>query len=282
MEGALASVIGGLTSGPVVAVPTSVGYGAGLDGRHRAAGDARFVRQRRHSGGNRQRVWSSVRDRQNDAVTRTAWFHCFAGTAGDMTMAALVDAGADPLVIAELVGRLDLDGYALTFEKRDDAAASPPLRRTSSWSTTTTVRRSPREHDSRARQLTAAYRSIRELIDAADLPERVRDRAQRTFGMLAEVEGAMHRSARRRRRVPRSRIGRRHRRHRRHVRRPGVARHRSHRLQFDHRRRGHGDGGARPACRTLRQRSPNCSPAATRRAVASTTARSWPRPPAWR
>ncbi|MBK5331961.1 MAG: DUF111 family protein, partial [Ilumatobacteraceae bacterium] len=49
-------------------------------------------------------------------MTRTAWFHCFAGTAGDMTMAALVDAGADPMVIAELVGRLDLDGYALTFE----------------------------------------------------------------------------------------------------------------------------------------------------------------------
>lgn len=32
MEGALASVIGGLTARPVVAVPTSVGYGAGLDG----------------------------------------------------------------------------------------------------------------------------------------------------------------------------------------------------------------------------------------------------------
>ena len=32
MEGALASVIGGLTAAPVVAVPTSVGYGAGLDG----------------------------------------------------------------------------------------------------------------------------------------------------------------------------------------------------------------------------------------------------------
>lgn len=32
MEGALASVIGGLSSSPVVAVPTSVGYGAGLDG----------------------------------------------------------------------------------------------------------------------------------------------------------------------------------------------------------------------------------------------------------
>lgn len=32
MEGALASVIGGLTRVPVVAVPTSVGYGAGLEG----------------------------------------------------------------------------------------------------------------------------------------------------------------------------------------------------------------------------------------------------------
>jgi NCAIR mutase (PurE)-related protein len=32
MEGALASVVAGLTAAPVVAVPTSVGYGAGLDG----------------------------------------------------------------------------------------------------------------------------------------------------------------------------------------------------------------------------------------------------------
>lgn len=32
MEGALASVIGGLTGAPVVAVPTSVGYGAALEG----------------------------------------------------------------------------------------------------------------------------------------------------------------------------------------------------------------------------------------------------------
>jgi NCAIR mutase (PurE)-related protein len=32
MEGALASVVGGLTEAPVVAVPTSVGYGAGLEG----------------------------------------------------------------------------------------------------------------------------------------------------------------------------------------------------------------------------------------------------------
>ncbi|WP_346133005.1 hypothetical protein [Lentzea roselyniae] len=32
MEGALASAIGGLVECPVVAVPTSTGYGAGLEG----------------------------------------------------------------------------------------------------------------------------------------------------------------------------------------------------------------------------------------------------------
>ena len=32
MEGALATIVGGLTSGPVVAVPTSVGYGASFEG----------------------------------------------------------------------------------------------------------------------------------------------------------------------------------------------------------------------------------------------------------
>ena len=32
MEGALASVIGGLVSAPVIAVPTSIGYGANFEG----------------------------------------------------------------------------------------------------------------------------------------------------------------------------------------------------------------------------------------------------------
>ena len=32
MEGALASVLGGLVEAPVIAVPTSTGYGAALDG----------------------------------------------------------------------------------------------------------------------------------------------------------------------------------------------------------------------------------------------------------
>ena len=129
-----------------------------------------------------------MRDRQNDAVTRTAWFHCFAGTAGDMTMAALVDAGADPMVIAELVGRLDLDGYALTFEdvKRCGVAATQAH-------VVVLADKHDHDHGEHDHEHHRGYRAISERLDAADLPERVRDRAQRTFGLLADGEGTMHR-----------------------------------------------------------------------------------------
>ena len=48
---------------------------------------------------------------------RVAWFNCQAGVAGDMTMAALVDAGADPDVVAQTIAGLGVDGYALLFER---------------------------------------------------------------------------------------------------------------------------------------------------------------------
>ncbi|MEP7046130.1 MAG: nickel pincer cofactor biosynthesis protein LarC [Ilumatobacteraceae bacterium] len=124
-------------------------------------------------------------------MTRTAWFHCFAGTAGDMTMAALVAAGADPLVIGDVVGRLDLDGYSLTFEDvmRCGIAA------TQAHVVVMDVDHAGHDHNG-AHEGHVPHRSycaISDLIEAADLPERVRDRAQRTFAMLADVEGAMHR-----------------------------------------------------------------------------------------
>ncbi|MCB0979096.1 MAG: nickel pincer cofactor biosynthesis protein LarC [Ilumatobacter sp.] len=146
-----------------------------------------------------------------NAVGRTAWFHCFAGTAGDMTMAALVHAGADPVRVMDIVGALPVDGYALTFE---------PVRRCGIAATQAHVAVHDGEplgqhdhghghdhgHDHRhdhdhghhdhghQRGPHRPYRDIRALLDAADLPPRVRDRAQRTFRVLAEVEGAMHRA----------------------------------------------------------------------------------------
>ena len=96
MEGALASLVGGLTPAPVIAVPTSVGYGAGFEGVTALLGDARVVRRGRHRRRHRQRVRRGVRRTATvhgarpiaiDAhVTNVAWFHCFSGIAGDMAL----------------------------------------------------------------------------------------------------------------------------------------------------------------------------------------------------
>ncbi|MEY4338447.1 MAG: nickel pincer cofactor biosynthesis protein LarC, partial [Actinomycetota bacterium] len=112
----------------------------------------------------------------------TAWFHCFAGTAGDMTMAALVAAGADPLEVIDIVGALPLDGYALAFERvqRCGVGATQAL---------VAVHEHDHHHD---HALHRPYAHIRTLLDEADLPARVRDRAHRTFRALAEVEAAIH------------------------------------------------------------------------------------------
>ena len=48
MDGALPSVVGGLVRGPVIAVPTSVGYGASFQRHRRAADDAEQLRGGRH------------------------------------------------------------------------------------------------------------------------------------------------------------------------------------------------------------------------------------------
>jgi NCAIR mutase (PurE)-related protein len=63
MEGALPSVVAGLVDIPVIAVPTSVGYGASFGGLGRVAGNAQLVRQWCGGSEHRQRVSAPQRSR---------------------------------------------------------------------------------------------------------------------------------------------------------------------------------------------------------------------------
>lgn len=109
----------------------------------------------------------------------TAWFHCFAGTAGDMTLGSLVDAGADPLAVVDIVAGLGIDGYALTFERVQRCGVASTL-------ADVVV------HDHGGAHPHRPYRDIRAVLAAADLPQRVRDRASGVFAALAAAEGAVH------------------------------------------------------------------------------------------
>ncbi len=114
-------------------------------------------------------------------MTRVAWFNCSAGTAGDMTLAALVDAGADQLIIGSILSALPIDDYALTFERTQRCGVA---------STRAIV--AVHHHDDDHHEHHRLWRDIDAMLAAADLPDRVRDRARSVFSLLAEVEGAIH------------------------------------------------------------------------------------------
>lgn len=129
-------------------------------------------------------------------IGRTAWFHCFAGTAGDMTMASLIHAGASLTDVAAIVGGLPLDGYVLSAESvlRCGVASTHVLVAVHDEAHHDTQGVAPGEapgnrHDHAPHR---PYREIRSLLQAADLPDRVRSRALATFALLADVEGQMH------------------------------------------------------------------------------------------
>ena len=115
-------------------------------------------------------------------MTRIAWFHCFAGIAGDMALGSLLDAGADEAEVAALLERLPVGGWELRFEQvlRGGIACTRALVHVDE---ATDEARRDRSHA----EIAAAVR-------AAALPARVERRALATFAALAGVEGLLHRT----------------------------------------------------------------------------------------
>ena len=110
-------------------------------------------------------------------TTTIAWFHCFAGIAGDMALGSLIDAGADVEEIRLLLQRLSLPGWELAVEEslRGGVACTRALVRGGGDAVSRT------------------HAHIVGLITEAQLPPRVAARALAVFRRLAEVESALHR-----------------------------------------------------------------------------------------
>jgi pyridinium-3,5-bisthiocarboxylic acid mononucleotide nickel chelatase len=109
-------------------------------------------------------------------VARIAYFDCFSGVSGDMTLAALVSAGWPAERLRALPGLLKLEG--VTIDVRD-------------------VRRGPFaavhvDVQAPAKQPHRHLHHIEAILAAADLPGGVRDRALRVFRRLAEAEASVH------------------------------------------------------------------------------------------
>lgn len=110
-------------------------------------------------------------------MTTAAWFHCFAGIAGDMALGALIDAGADVVEVRAMLDRLPMAGWSMEVE---------PVMRGGIGATKVHVVVADTA-------VVRTYAHIIGLVDEARLPERVRNRAHAAFAALAEAEGHLHR-----------------------------------------------------------------------------------------
>ena len=142
-------------------------------------------------------------------MTRTVWFNCCAGVAGDMLLGSLIDAGADRLAVMDAWGGLGVDGFAATWERVQRCGVS------SLWTNLAIDQPhhpgnhdhehdhddddhdhhddhhdDEHRHDHRHDHRPAG--EVIALILAADLPERVRADAAAVYRKLAAVEGAIH------------------------------------------------------------------------------------------
>jgi hypothetical protein len=108
---------------------------------------------------------------------RIAWFNCFSGIAGDMTLGSLVDAGADTDELARMLERIPIGGWSLEFE---------PVLRNGLRATRALV-------TARDDGVVRTYMHGLGILEEARLPERVRARAVGAFSVLAEAEGRLHR-----------------------------------------------------------------------------------------
>lgn len=105
-----------------------------------------------------------------------AYFDCFAGISGDMTLGALVDLGLPARRLDEMTRQLGLTGVQLTAQR---------VRRAGLTGVQVTVSGPPAPSP-------RPYQAIRAQVTAAPLPDRVRELSLRAFARLAEVEARLH------------------------------------------------------------------------------------------
>lgn len=118
-------------------------------------------------------------------MSRAVWFNCCAGVAGDMLLAALIDAGASRSAVSEAWAALGVGGYAATWERVQRCGVS------ALW-TNIAVHDHGDDHAHDHHHVHRPAGDVIALIEAADLTAEVRRDAVAVYRTLAEVEGAIH------------------------------------------------------------------------------------------
>jgi len=109
-------------------------------------------------------------------MSRVAYLDCVGGLAGDMLLAALLDAGADLERLRGVPTALGIEGVEITADRVERQGIGALHLRIEA----------PRDHAHRA------YADIRTLVEEADLSESAKSRSLDAFARLARAEGSIH------------------------------------------------------------------------------------------
>ncbi|MDO9228770.1 MAG: nickel pincer cofactor biosynthesis protein LarC [Syntrophales bacterium] len=109
---------------------------------------------------------------------KIAYFDCFAGISGDMTLGALIGAGADPVRLRNGLAGLGVGGYRIEVGRK----IKGPIEATD---VLVVLDEPPPPHHRRLKE-------ILETIRSANLSDRVKQTAEHIFNRLAEAEGRVH------------------------------------------------------------------------------------------
>lgn len=109
---------------------------------------------------------------------KTAYFDCFSGISGDMTVGALIDAGASFDAIRDSLDALGVHGFTLALDK--------VVKKGISASKFKVMVDDHHHHPHRH------LKHVNEIIDAASLPEPVKENAKAIFKIIGEAEAEIH------------------------------------------------------------------------------------------
>jgi pyridinium-3,5-bisthiocarboxylic acid mononucleotide nickel chelatase len=136
--------------------------------------DSRTHEPRRH-----KNAYALVGGAQAEMTMRTAYFDCFSGISGDMTIGALIDAGLSFEDLCAQLALLNVRGYELSVEK---------VKKRGFGGTKFHVRVGDSEPHHRG------LHDIEAIIHASVLDTTVQERTLAVFTRLAEAEAAVHQS----------------------------------------------------------------------------------------
>ena len=135
---------------------------------------------------------------QKENQLKIAYFDCFSGISGDMALGALVDVGVQPDALKTELAKLNLDEFALHFEKAtkhgitgtraivetaesQSAASSPKVHRGGSH-----------HHDGHTHQPSRCLSDVLDILNNSNLEGTLVTRAKKIFNRLAEAEAKVH------------------------------------------------------------------------------------------